>query len=124
MTISNRLLQQLKNNEKIIVVNESGKPQYIVTKYNDFEVQKTAETSENKQTIPSPVESQEKGLTSDELLDRINKDIAQLKEIQIPGLLGEGYNYPDDTMLSSELLEEDEDRLYIEEIDESPVQAI
>jgi len=120
MYLSQNLINRIRETrEKLIIVNNNGEPQVVLMSYEIY--QSYCDNQKNNRV-------QNNNLTSDELLDRINQNIAQWKEQQNnPTDLEKGYfvkeeieNYNDivDNIDAKDMDEDrfDEDRFYLETI--------
>lgn len=120
MHLSQNLINRIRDNqEKLIIVNNNGEPQVVLMSYEIY--QSYCDNQKNNRV-------QNNNLTSDELLDRINQNIAQWKEQQNnPTDLEKDYfvkeeieNYNDivDNIDAKDMDEDrfDEDRFYLETI--------
>ncbi|MFH1712736.1 MAG: hypothetical protein ABH896_00920 [Candidatus Jacksonbacteria bacterium] len=120
MYLSQNLINRIRETrEKLIIVNNNGEPQVVLMSYEIY--QSYCDNQKNNRV-------QNNNLTSDELLDRINQNIAQWKEQQNnPTDLEKDYfvkeeieNYNDivDNIDAKDMDEDrfDEDRFYLETI--------
>ena len=83
MNLSPTLFKELAgDNCKIVIVDQDGEPKYIILPYHEYSALKNKPEKTQKATSLMP--NHAKGLTSDKLLDKINRDIAQWKETQNP----------------------------------------
>src|SRR3989338_9149010 len=99
MNLSNNLLQHLTiANETIIFTNERGEPAFVVLPYQKYLQFLNGADSHNKD-----------GLTSDNLLDKINFEIAERRE-QLPLINGD-----DSVIVDTD--EDEEEQLYLEDIE-------
>jgi PHD/YefM family antitoxin component YafN of YafNO toxin-antitoxin module len=115
MHLSKQTINQIKNNqEKLIVINEAGEPQVVLMSYSAY-----------KKLLKTPVAQSQiqpkhtKQLTSDEILDKINQEIAQWKtqENQNPIAL-ENDLLIQKNSADSAVSNIEQDRVYLEVIDE------
>lgn len=120
MRLSQNLIKHIiDNQEKIIIVNNNGEPQLVLMPYQIY--QNCCDGQQNHKT-PTVLDSspQLTGLTSDELLDRINQNIAQWKEQQNnPTDLEKDYFIKEEKeSAKNEMddIDDDEDRFYLETI--------
>ena len=113
--LSKEIINQVKNDQdKLIIVNEAGEPQIVLMSYQAYQklLKKPADRS-----VAQAMQS--KQLTSDEILDKINQEIAQWKSqenlnpIALEKDLLIQKNNADNTV---SILEQD--RFYLETIDD------
>lgn len=109
MKLKKLLLKELSENEnsKIFVVNESGEPLYVIIPFGTYAHFKYAGRSE-------PISQKQVNLTSEQILDKINQELAQWYERQNPTDMDESYF----GQLHPHNEEEEQDQLYLETIDE------
>lgn len=91
----------------MILTNSAGDPELVILSYTEY-----LALSRKKEALPTASfpTSLEKGLTSDELLDKINRDIAQWKETQNPMVELEEDSVTDD---------DEDDLMYFESVDQA-----
>ncbi|MBI4359955.1 MAG: hypothetical protein HY564_02595 [Candidatus Jacksonbacteria bacterium] len=108
MTLSPSFIQQLAaNRETAILLNSEGEPILVIVPYERYK-SLYEEKAPVKETARS--ENPKEGLTSEELLDNINRQIAERKqEQQIPIM-------PADDSVIQDDENAEEDRLYLEDI--------
>lgn len=109
MHLSHTLFKELEgDNCKIVIVNTEGEPKYIILPFHEYASLKSKREKERIQNVAHLAHNHTKGLTSDKLLDKINRNIAQWKETQNPMIeLDNSYVLED----------EGENLLYLESVD-------
>lgn len=109
MYLSQNLIKRIiDNQEKLIIVNNNGEPQVVLMPYEIY--QNCCDNQKNNKI-------QNNNLTSDELLDRINQNIAQWKEQQNnPTDLEKDYFVKEKIEETQDDYDFDEDRFYLETI--------
>jgi hypothetical protein len=108
MKLKKLILKELSENEnsKIFVVNESGDPLYVIIPFRTYAHFRYARRSESFQ--------KQNNLTNEQILDKINQELAQWHERQNPTEMEESLF----GQLHPNIQDEEQDQLYLETIDE------
>lgn|SRR3989338_3605102 len=112
MYIHDDLIEKLKKlNNTFVIINSTGEPQIVLLSYAAYNslIEKPTSTENPSDNMSL------KSLTSYELLDKLNEQIAQWKSNQNPLTLEDGYILPKQT------LEKDtpvESAFYLESVDD------
>lgn len=108
MKLKKTLLDQLLKNESstVVVINESGDPLYVIIPYKSYILKNTPQLS--------PLPEQSKRLTSEQLIDKINQELAQWYEQQNQTEMEDDY-FVEETFQTKG---EEQEQLYLETIDE------
>lgn len=103
-----KIINLLRKGEKMVVVNEQAEPQFIVMDVSEYEKIKNNDSSDIK------------GLTEEELLSKINRDIAIWKSTQTNDIEINTDNFinKEDLKKTENPLNEEEDKYYFEPVDD------
>ena len=136
MHISNNLIQQLNSDgDKLILLNERGEPQGVLMSYTSYKALLQASAKRESQSANNSEKAFfyskiPQGLTSGELLDKINAEIAQWREKENPISLDENYvaqnryeekkddyRFDENSNFCEDSNDDDDETLYFETID-------
>jgi len=118
MHIPKKLLTQLNtHNEKIVILSSEGEPMSVLMSYEAYigllEGKNAPILNSNSKNSSKNAQNPLQTLTSNDLLDKINHEIAQWKEHQNPGFLDDNYFSEEEDFDVNE-----DDRVYLESIDD------